>query len=332
MTGDDATGRPMDEIGPVLLAGATGFVGRHLRPALAARGVQVRCASRTPERHRRDEGDCEWVRLDVDDPSTMPAALEGARAAVWLVHEMANGRDYGARERTSAAAFAAAAARTGVERIVYLGGIAPAGTPSRHLESRLATGAVLRGGNVPCFELRASMIIGAGSASWRIVSDLASRLPAMILPRWLASRTQPIAIDDVVVALCWALEAPLALAGVHDVPGPEILSGRDILLRVAGLLGARPWTVSLPVLSPRLSSYWLKLVSGADYEIARELVLGLEHDILAQDEGVWAHLPDHRRLSFDEAARRALADDREEKPWKTLRLEALARRLARRPA
>src|SRR5690606_4808554 len=147
--------------------------------------------------------------------------------------------DYPEREARAAEAFARAAEWAGLSRMIYLGGMAPEGEPSRHLASRLRTGAVLRGSRVPTVELRASMIVGAGSASWRICRDLALRLPAMILPRWLASRTQPVAIADVVAALVAALELDVSHAADYDLPGPEILTIREVLERTARLAGMR---------------------------------------------------------------------------------------------
>jgi uncharacterized protein YbjT (DUF2867 family) len=152
------------------------------------------------------------------------------------------------------------------------------------------------------------MIIGHGSISWQIVRDLAARLPAMLLPRWLESRSQPVAIDDVVEAIVAALSLPVELAGVHDLPGPETLTAKEILFRIAALRGTRPLAFGVPVLSPRLSSYWLKFVTGANYHVARELVDGLSSDLLASDDRFWSYLPGHRVVPFDEAARRALAE------------------------
>jgi uncharacterized protein YbjT (DUF2867 family) len=293
----------------VLLTGATGFVGSHVRPLLDAAGFAVRCATRHPEAAARTQPGAPWVELDVDRSETLGPALRGVQSAIYLVHGMAGGPGYEKRERAAALAFREAAADAGVARIVYLGGVAPRGRPSRHLGSRLATGEILRAGKVPVFELRAAMIIGRGSVSWQIVRDLAARLPAMILPKWLATRSQPIGIDDVAHGIVAALLLPLEDAGVHDLPGPEILTAKDILLRIAALRGTRPVTLSVPVLSPRLSSYWLKFVTGADYHVARELIEGLSSDLLASGRSLWDKVPEHRLASFDEAARRALADE-----------------------
>lgn len=293
----------------VLLTGATGFVGSHALPRLLASGLDVRCATRDVDKARAAHPGRTWVHFDLARPESIAPALRGCRAALYLVHEMAAGDGYEEREATSAEAFRQAADDEGVERIVYLGGVAPKGKPSRHLRSRLHTGELLRAGRVPVFELRASMIVGHGSLSWQIVRDLAMRLPAMILPRWLSTRSQPVAIDDVAFALERALTLPLASAGVHDLPGPDVLSAKEILLRIARLRGKRPITLSVPILSPRLSSYWLRLVTGANYHVARELIEGLSSDLLADGRGLWALTPDHAPLSFDEAARRALAED-----------------------
>lgn len=296
-----------DAVHKVLVTGATGFIGRALRPALLARGLGVRATTRHLGRAPRRGGE-EWVEADLLRPETLGPALEGMDAAYYLVHSMGDrSEDYLERERRCAEAFANEAARAGLKRIVYLGGVAPRGTPSRHLESRLAVGEILRAGPVPTVELRASMIVGPGSTSWRICRDLALRLPAMVLPSWLRSRTSPIALEDVVRALTDALEVPLEHGEWFDLPGPEVLSGREILERIAALRGLRPFMVRLPVLTPRLSSLWLKLVTSADYAVARELVAGLTQDLLPRDARYFELTHHPPRIPFDEAARRTLA-------------------------
>lgn len=300
----------------VLLTGATGFVGRHLYPELVRSGCAVRCLTRDVERARARWPDRQWVGGDVGAPGQVEQALDGCDAAFYLVHGMAEGgSDFRTREVTSAERFAAASAASGVRRIVYLGGLEPQGPPSEHLASRLEVGEALRAGRVTAVELRASMIIGHGSLSWLIVRDLAARLPAMVLPRWLNSRTQPVAIRDVVLALAGALEVPLPVSAWFDIPGPDILTGREILEETAELMGLRrPVMVQVPVLSPWLSSHWVRFVTRAEWSVAREIVVGLAHDFLAHDGRYWDLIGHRSLLPFREAARLALAAEREDGP------------------
>ncbi len=314
-----------------LVTGATGFIGRNLAPALARRGLRVIAASRNPpgpDGRRRNErlhdapapaaGErdaqetIEWCRCDLLDPETLPAAFAGVDVAYYLVHSMAGGRaDFRRLERRSAHHFAAAAARAGVERIVYLGGPQPAGPVSEHLRSRLAVGEILRASLVPTIELRASMVIGSGGASWQIVRDLAVRLPVMVLPRWLSSRTRPIALDDVIDALVAAADVPLPRSTWFDIAGPETLTGRQILERIDAIRGRTLIAFDVPLLTPRLSSLWLKLVTRTDFGLARELVDGLTHDLLPTNDQLWDLIGHPPQVSFDEAVRRALAQDAE---------------------
>lgn len=295
----------MADVGPVVVAGATGFVGSNLCDRLVAEGVDVRRGTRSPD-GRPGTG---WVRLDLDDPDTLGPALEGARAVVHLVHHMGDDRgDLVARERRAGERMARAAAQAGVERIVYLGAPQAEGLDSDHLAARRATGEALGSTGLPVFELRASMIIGAGSASWRIVRDLAMRLPVMVLPAWLDSKTQPIALDDVLDALVRCLALPVAHAGVWDLPGPEVLSAKEILLRTSRLAGIAPRTLSIPVVTPSLSTMWLRLVTRADMRIAGRLVHGLAEDLVVDGDGLYTICPDLPRTPFDAAAAAALAD------------------------
>ncbi len=293
---------------PIFLSGATGFIGSQLYPRLIDQGYDVRCGTRSPNRAKQRFPDRKWVRFDVEDPESLPLALRDCSAAFYLIHQMATGGGYVEREKRSAIAFSDAASRAGLERIVYLGGVAPSGTPSKHLKSRLQTGRALRAGGVPCLELRASMIIGAESESWQIVRDLAARLPVMLLPSWTASRTEPLAIDDVLVALTAALDLDLDGPRRFDLPGPEIMTVEEILSRTASLLGHNTRRYRIPLLTPKLSSYWLRFITAADYSVARELVTGLKTDLLAADDAYWS-LIDHRDLvPFDTAASQAIAE------------------------
>ncbi len=270
----------------------------------------MRCLTRDTARARRREPHVDWIQGDVGEQSSCAAALEGCRAALYLVHAIGEGSDY-SHEVTAASVFSKAAAAAGVERIVYLGGVAPIGTGSEHLQSRLAVGEALRAGSEKTLELRASMIVGHGSLSWLIVRDLAARLPFMVLPRWLKSRTQPVAIEDVVLALVRALELPLTESAWFDIPGPIALSGKEILEETARIMGLpHPRTVEVPFLSPRLSSLWVRFVTRAKWSVAREVVVGLTEDLLAQDDRFWQLIGHPQRLSFADAARRALDAER----------------------
>jgi uncharacterized protein YbjT (DUF2867 family) len=293
----------------ILVTGATGFVGRALLPALTGAGFEVRATTRDLARVAEGSG-VEWVRADVQLRPDLDRALAGVDAAYFLVHGMGGGRhDYAAADRLAARSFREAAAHAGVERIVYLGGVAPVGHASEHLRSRLEVGEILRAGPVPTLELRASMIIGNGSVSWQIVRDLALRLPAMLLPAWTASRTCPIALEDVVVALVRGLDLPLTGSAVYDIPGPDTLSGRELLLAIAALRGRRVPSLRVPLLGVSLSSWWLKLVTRADFSLARELVLGFTGDLLPQDDRYWSEIGYTPVWSVEAAARRALDEE-----------------------
>jgi uncharacterized protein YbjT (DUF2867 family) len=296
----------------VLVLGATGFVGSALVPALVAAGERVRAASRRPPRAGARE-DVESVQCDVHVASSLERAMEGIDCVYYLVHSMAQARHRELRqvERAAAANVArVAAASRSCRRIVYLGGVEPKARPSEHLASRLDVGAILREGDVPAVELRAAMIIGNGSTSWRILRDLALRLPFMVLPRWLESASCPIAIEDVVTALLDARDVPLERrSDWFDIPGPQVLRAREMLMLVGELCGRRIPAIRVPLLTPRLSACWLKLVSGADYGVARELVLGLQDDLLPRDDRYWSLTGHPPRKTFLEAARSALATE-----------------------
>lgn len=294
----------------ILLTGATGFVGARLHPLLCERG-RVRCLTRDARKAAARFRDRQWVEADIGDETAVARALDGCSTAFFLVHDVGASADFAEREAAAAAAFARAAASAGIQRIIYLGGVLPEGDiPSEHLRGRSRVGEILLSGRVPALELRASMIIGYGSLSFLIVRDLAARLPFMILPRWLDSRTEPVAIGDVLVALVRALDIPLTESHSFDIPGPEILSGREILIRTAAALGLRePMVVRVPVLTPGLSSQWVRFVTRAEWRVAREIVIGLTTDLVARDSRYWELIGDPRRTPFDEAAREAIDEE-----------------------
>lgn len=298
----------------VFVAGATGFVGRALCPALERAGHEVTRGVRP--------------MFDVDHPESVRAALRGQDVAVWLVHGLRRGAGYDVWERQVATRFAREAFDAGVQRIVYLGGVMPRGRPSRHLRARIETGRALVSAGVDVVELRAGMIVGAGSESWFLARDTSARLPALLAPPWLESRQQPVALDDVIAALVAALEvAP----GVWDVPGPEVMTGRDVVTRTARLLGRRARFLPVPLLPRRVAARVAPLVTRAHPDVSRELFMGMGLDFTVDGDGIFGVMPGHARVPFDEAAARAIAADAVSLPawlWEgTLRsLAALGRR------
>lgn len=311
----------------VVVAGASGFVGRHLVDRLLSDGDDVGCGARDPVASAGKHPGRDWVALDVDREETLDRALEGADSAVFLVHRLRDAdHDIERLEEGAATRFLRAAERHGVRRIVYLGGPS---ADSPHLRARVRTGEVLRSGRVSTIELRAGMVVGAGSESWTIVRDLALRLPVMVLPRWMKSRSQPIWIGDVAAALAYAVSDDLVGSAWFSLPGPETLTAEQMLVRVAAHVGMRPARIRVPVLTPRLSSHWIRLFSRADYTVARQLVDGLGGDLIAPDDGYWLRAVGIPRTSFDEAVDRALAD---EPPMSGggAAWERLARRLSRK--
>lgn len=289
----------------VLLTGATGFVGSHLDAALEVTDWDVRRATRNRARASAPG----WVYLDVEDTTSLEPALRGCDAAVYLIHSIDDSEDYPEREARSAEAFLRAAEHEGVRRIVYLGGVAPSGRSSRHLQSRLRTGEILRSGRVSTIELRCSLIIGAGGSSWLMVRDLAARLPAMLLPRWLRFSSWPVSVEDVVVAIVRALDFPQEGSTWFDCPGPERLTHADFLARVAKSMGKDPRLVGVPVITPTLSSYWIALVTRADLALARELVQGLQSDLDPSGPIFWDQLAHDEPTAFQDSVSRALEDE-----------------------
>ena len=291
----------------VLVLGASGYVGTNLVPFLAARGLRVRAAARRPEAL---EGyawpDVEIVPADALDRTSLDRALAEIDVAYYLVHSMATGPDFPRIDREAAGNFRDAAARAGVKRIVYLGGLQPSSAASAHLASRAETGSILRAGPVPVTELRAGVIIGPGSAAFEVIRDLVFHLPAMVTPRWVRSRSQPIALDDVLEYLARVPLLPEAAGGVYDVGGPEALTYEELMREFGELVGRRPLIVPVPVLTPRLSSYWLDFVTAVPTNVARALIEGLEHDVLADDAPIRALVPLELK-TYRAAAQAALA-------------------------
>ncbi len=295
----------------VLLTGATGFVGSYLYESLVSAGIDVVCATRNVQASRARMPGRSWVRVDVEEPETLHADMEGCDSAYYLIHGIGQGEDYPEREAQSARNFLRAAEDSDVSRIVYLGGVLPPpGTRvSKHLASRRETGKILRSGTVSTIELRAAMIVGLGSVSWTMVRDLAARLPAMILPRWLQNHSHPIAVDDVIWALLAALTCSVEGSHVYDVPGPERISHRDVLQRVAILQGHTRKMINVPILTPRLSSYWIALTTRVELGMAKELVEGVRYDLDPAEDIMWDHF-DHVPMTIEAGALLALGDEK----------------------
>jgi uncharacterized protein YbjT (DUF2867 family) len=293
-----------------LVFGASGYVGTNLVAALAARGRRVRAAARS----RRVLAAREWpdvaiVEADALRPESLDAALAGVDTAYYLVHSMTAGKDFGRLDREAAGNFAAAAARSGVRQIVYLGGLIPAQADSEHLLSRKETGDRLRAGPVPVIEIRAGIIVGPGSAAYEVMRDLVYHLPAMVTPRWVQSKSSPIALANLLEYLIRVAELPEARGKILDAGGPEYMSYEAMMRAFGEVVGRRPRIFRVPVLTPTLSSYWVGLITTVPAGIARALIGGLKHDIPAFDGELRTLVPQHL-LTFKEAVAAALEAER----------------------
>ncbi len=268
----------------VLLTGATGYVGGRLLPELEARGVRVRCLARRPDFLRARVGPgTEVVAGDVRDAAALERAMAGTDSCYFLVHSMSEGASFAEEERRSAERFGAAARSAGVRRIVYLGGLAHGENLSEHLQSRLDVGRVLAESGVPVVELRASIVIGSGSLSFEMVRSLVERLPVMVTPRWVGTLAQPIAIEDVIAYLVAALEAPPEVRGVFEIGGAERVSYGEIMRAYAEARSLRRLMIPVPVLTPRLSSLWLALITPLYARVGRELIEGVRNETVVRD-------------------------------------------------
>jgi uncharacterized protein YbjT (DUF2867 family) len=267
----------------ILLTGATGYVGGRLLKALESRGRRVRCLARNPEALRSRAGpNTEVAAGDVLTEVSLAAAMQGVEEAFYLIHSMAAGPEFEEKDRRAAAAFGAAARRAGVRRIVYLGGLGKEGSLSRHLASRQEVGRVLRESGVPVVELRASIIIGSGSLSFEMIRALVDRLPVMITPRWVSTQAQPIAIEDVIEYLVQALY--VEETGIFEIGGLDRASYLDIMKEYARQRGLRRVMIRVPVLTPRLSSLWLGLVTPVYARVGRELIDGVRNETVVVDD------------------------------------------------
>ncbi|MEI5103138.1 SDR family oxidoreductase [Streptomyces sp. PmtG] len=281
-----------------LVTGATGYIGGRLVPELLDAGHRVRCVARSPGKLR----DHPWadrvevVRGDVTDAASTRAALSGVDVAYYLVHALGTGRDFEATDLRAAHVFGERARAAGVRRIVYLGGLTPAGVPedelSPHLRSRSAVGRALLDSGVPTTVLRAAVVIGSGSASFEMLRHLTERLPVMVTPRWVGTRVQPIAVRDVLRLLVGSARMPADVSRAFDIGGPDVLTYRDMMLRYAAVAGLpRRVIVPVPVLTPGLSSHWVGLVTPVPRSIARPLAESLRHEVVCREHDIERYVP-----------------------------------------
>lgn len=294
----------------VLVTGATGYIGGRLVPELLGSGYAVRVLVRDPERlqGRAWADQVEVATGDVFAPETLSAAMAGVQAAYYLIHSMSGAADFEERDKRAARNFAQAAQQTDVEHVIYLGGL---GDPEReelseHLRSRHETGNVLREHGPTVTELRAAVIVGSGSASFEMIRNLAERVPVMICPRWVFTKIQPIGIADVLRYLVGALELDECRGRIIQIGGRDVMTYGAMMLGYARARGLRRWLVPVPVLSPRLSSYWVHWVTPIPAGIARPLIEGLKNEVVAQDESARECFPNIEPIGYETAVRRTL--------------------------
>jgi uncharacterized protein YbjT (DUF2867 family) len=296
----------------VAVTGVTGYVGGRLVPELLAAGYRVRALARHPERLRGRSWypDVEVVQADASDAEQTREALQGADVAYYLIHSLGTGRRFEQRDRDTARTFGRAAREAGVGRLIYLGGLAPENEElSPHLASRTEVGEILLDSGVPTAVLRAAVILGSGSASFEMMRYLTERLPAMTVPRWVDNRIQPIAVRDVLRYLVGAAALPPEVNRAFDIGGPEVLTYRDMMQHYAQVAGLRRrLIVKVPVLTPRLSSHWVGVVTPVPNGIARPLVESLVHEVVCTEHDIAEYVPDPPQglIGFDRAVRLAL--------------------------
>lgn len=290
----------------ILVTGATGFVGRHLVPALVAEGHDVRAMTRDPDTY---DGEGTAVEGDVTTPSTLGPALDGVDIAYYLVHSL-DEEDFEETEARSARAFGDAAGEAGVRQIVFLGGLGPddADELSVHLRSRRAVESLLGEGGVPVTVLRAAVIVGDGGISWEITRQLVENLPAMVVPQWAMTKTQPIALEDVVRYLVEVAGSDAAIGEVFEIGGPEALTYLEMLQGASEVMhGRRKIIAPVPMLTPGLSSHWISFVTDVDATTGRNLIDSMGVEVVVTDDSIREVVP-FEPMTYREAVERALAE------------------------
>ncbi len=298
----------MEERKRILILGATGFIGRRLLAELMREGdVTVRCLTRRPAPFPPT---VETVTGDLLNPGSLLPALGGIDTAYYLVHSMGGGRaGFAERDRQAALNFVTAARTAGVRRVIYLGGLGEREGLSEHLASRTEVGDILQSGPFAATVLRAAVIIGAGGASFEIIRSLVHRLPVMVIPRWVQTRCQPIAVDDVIRYLVGALKDERTAGDTFDIGGPEVLSYLEMMERFAKIAGEVNLYIPVPFLTPRLSSYWVGLVTPVKSSVAMPLIEGLRNEVVCREDRIREIIP-FDLTPYDEAVRRALAEEK----------------------
>jgi len=288
----------------ILVTGATGFIGRRLVPALIEQGHEVRAMTRRPEAY---DGPGDPVGADVNDAASLTAPLEGVEVAYYLVHSL-DDADFERKDAEAARAFAKAAADQGVRQIIYMGGLGDDGELSAHLRSRRQVEGLLGETGVPVTVLRAAIVVGAGGISWEITRQLVKNLPAMVVPKWATTMTQPIALDDVIRYLVGVLGEDAALGQTYEIGGPDRLTYVDMLrLAAAEGRGRKVLILEVPVLTPRLSSYWLALVTDVDVTTGRNLIDSMGIEVVVSEQRIREVVPGEP-IGYAEAVRRAVRE------------------------